>query len=235
MSVANHQFIQTFELFRDYLTRYPKHPTFEEWNNADADDKASLLFVAFFPQITLAWNNVVVAPGILYVSQEDGVSCVLQYLMKNVDIISKAPERYTSEYIYTVCKNCLLKLWQTRGTDMKRCECEIGHEILVDSQFVSGGSMIDLWDLVPSEDDDVETQQTKEAIWTIIRHMGPKAEKVVNHLINPSDTLHKISKSSAERPFDRLADVSVSKSEYEAIVAELRVQLAPYKELLLQF
>ena len=118
---------------------------------------------------------------------------------------------------------------------MKRCECELGDEIVVESPNSPDLGVVSLFDTVPSEDDDVETQQTKEAIWTIIRHMGPKAEKVVNHLINPSDTLHKVSKSSSERPIDRLADVAVSKSEYEAIIAELKVQLEPYKDLLLQF
>lgn len=234
MSADNYQFIQTYNLFKEHLSGYPKNPTYEQWKDADADDRACLLFVTFFKEITLAWNNAVIAPGIVYVSQEDGVSTVLQYLMKNVDKILDDPKRYTHEYIYIVSKNCLLKLWQTRGTDQKRCECEIGHEVTVDSPK-DCDAHVDLWDLVPSIDDDVETQQTKEAIWTIIRHMGPKAEKVVNHLINPGDTLHKISKSSSERPIDRLADVVVSKSEYEAIVSELRVKLEPYRDLLLHF
>jgi len=60
--------------------------------------------------------------------------------------------------------------------------------------------------------------------------MGPKAEKVVNHLINPKDTLHKISKSSSEHDSDRLADVSVTPSEYNSILDALKIQLAPYAE-----
>ena len=149
--------------------------------------------------------------------------------MKNVDKISKDSKRYTAEYIYQVCYNCLLSLWRTRNTERLRCSCEISNE------YAEDGVSVNLWDLVPAEDDDIETQQTKEAVWTIIRHMGPKAEKVVNHIINPGDTLHKISQSSSERPLDRLADVSVSKKEYDEIVEELRVRLAPYKDLLLQF
>ena len=228
MSAANYQFIQTYDLFSDYLSRYPKNPTFEEWNNAEADDKACLLYVAFFPQIAMAWNNAIVARNIAYVTQEDGVSTVLQYLMKNVDIISANPNRYTTSYIYQIAYNCICCLPRALS-EQARNACDTPNE------YIDGEVSVNLWDLVPSEDDDVETQQTKEAIWTIIRHMGPKAEKVVNHLINPTDTLHKISKSSPERPLDRLADVSVSKSEYDAILAELRVQLAPYKDLLLHF
>ena len=225
----NAQFIQTRNMFRDYLSGYPKNPTYEEWNNAPNDDKACLLYVTFFKEVTLAWYNAVVSLGIVYISQDDGVSTVLQYLMKNVEIISTDKERYTPNYIYTVCFRCFLSLWKTRNTERLRCSCEISNE------YIENDVSVNLWDLVPSEDDDIETQQTKEAFWTIIRHMGPKAEKVVNHIINPSDTLHKISHSSPERPLDRLADVSVSKKEYDEIVEELKVRLAPYKDLLLQF
>jgi len=229
MSANNQQFILTRDMFRDYLVGYPKDLTFEVWNKADAEDKAALLYVKFYQEVTLAWYNAVTALNVVYITQEDGVSTVLQYLMKNVDKITEDEKRYSPNYIYTVCYNCLLSLWKTRGTEQQRCSCEISNEYTEDDVDIN------LWDLVPSEDDDIETQETKEAVWNIIRHMGPKAEKVVNHLINPKDTLHRISQSSSERPIDRLADVSVSPDEYNAIVAELRVKLAPYKDVLFTF
>ena len=229
MSANNSQFVQTRNMFRDYLSGYSKDLSYTEWKSADVDDKAALLYIKFYQEITLAWCNAVVSRNIVYVSQEDGVSTVLQYLMKNVSVIEADEERYSPKYIYKVCYNCLLSLWKTRGTDMQRCSAEISNE------YVEGGVSVNLWDLVPSEDDDVETQETKEAIWNVIRHMGPKAEKVVNHLINPGDTLHRISQSSSERPTDRLADVSVTISEYEEIVEELKVRLAPFKDVLLAF
>ena len=238
-SANNSQFVQTRKMFRSYLSGYSKHPTFEEWDNADDDDKAALLYVTFYQEVTLAWYSSVISKGVVYISQEDGVSTVLQYLMKNVDKIAEDPKRYSAEYIYTVCKNCLLKLWQTRTTEMHRCNVEVSHEVEIETagtvlgRNFKEGSMIDYWDLVPSEDDDLETQQVKEAIWNIIRHMGPKTEKVVNHLINPDDTLRKVSTKSSERATDRLADVSVSQDEYDAIIEELKVKLAPYKDILL--
>jgi hypothetical protein len=105
----------------------------------------------------------------------------------------------------------------------------------ISNEYIENSMEVNLWDLVPSEDDDMETKAVKESIWNIISHMGPKAEKVVNHLINSGDTLHKISKSSSERPIDRLADVSVSTSEYEEILSELKIRLAPYKDLIYNF
>lgn len=234
MAATNYQFYQTRDMFRDYLSGYPEHPTFIEWNSAEAEDKAALLYVTFFSEITLAWEKSTTALGVVYVSQEDGVSTVLQYLMKNVDKISDDEERYTPNYIYKVCYNCLLKLWQTRGTDAQRSACEISNEYTEGRALADrhGDIEVNLWDLVPSTDDDLETQETKEAIWAIIHHMGPKAEKVVNHLINPTDTLHKVSKKSHERATDRLADVSVSPEEYDEIIEELKVKLAPFKDIL---
>ncbi|MBO4542830.1 MAG: hypothetical protein J5725_06555 [Bacteroidales bacterium] len=238
MSANNGQFVQTKKLFRDYLSGYPKNPTFEEWRDADPDDKAALLFVTFYQEITLAWYNAVVSKGVIYVSQEDGVSTVLQYLMKNVTYISGDSKRYTPEYIYTVAYKCLLSLWQTRKTDRLRSDLEVPNiwdvsaESTIQHPNLSSTGTVNLWDLVPSDDDDYETQQVKEAIWNVIHHMGPKAEKVVNHLINPKDTIHRVAASSPERPTDRLADVSVSKAEYNEILEELKVKLAPYKDVL---
>lgn len=234
MAANNYQFIQTRNMFRDYLTGYPKNLDFNSWSNAATEDKAALLFVAFFPEITLAWNNAVVSLGVVYISQEDGVSTVLQYLMKNVDKITADEKRYSPKYIYTVCYNCLLGLWRSRGTEMQRSAIEISPDCELDGAFGNTVS-VNLWDLVPSEDDNPETVQVKEAIWNVIRHMGPKAEKVVNHLINPGDSLHKVSAKATSRDNDRLADVSVTESEYVAIVEELKVKLTPYKEALLAF
>jgi len=233
MSANNHQFIQTRNMFREYLAGYPKNPNFEEWLNADDEDKAALLYVKFYQEVTLAWYNAVVSSNIVYVTQEDGISTVLQYLMKNVSKIVENPERYSEKYIYRVCFNCLLGLWKTRSTDAYRSLVELPTEFSTGCPAdLSTDKSVILWDLVPSEDEDLETQQTKEAIWNIIRHMGPKAEKVVNHLINPKDTLHRVSGSSSERSTDRLADVSVSKTEFEEILEELKVKLAPYKDIL---
>ena len=229
MAAHNSQFIQTRKMFRDYLSGYPKTLTYEDWVAANDDDKAALLYVTFYQEVTLAWFNAVTSRNIIYISQEDGVSTVLQYLMKNVEKITADEKRYTPQYIYQVAFNCLLALCNTRSTDQKRSACEVSNE------YTEGDTDVNLWDLVPSDDETLETTELKEAVWDIIRRMGPKAEKVANHLINPTDTLHKISKSSSERPIDRLADVSVSAAEYEEILSELRLKLAPYKDLLFGF
>ena len=231
MSANNYQFIQTRNMFRDYLSGYPKNPTFEEWNTADEEDKASLLYVTFYQEITLAWYKVITVPGVVYVSQEDGVSTVLQYLVKNVSKISEDSARYTPGYIYLVCYNCLNSLVLTRTTDRLRSSIECG----LDGPHINDGehSKLDLLSVIPGTSPDFESEVLVDEIWNIIRHMGPKAEKVVNHLINPTDTLRKVRAKSKERESDRLADVSVTKDEYDEIIKELRTQLYPYLEALL--
>ena len=229
---ANGQLVQTRNFFREYLSKYPLKPTFEEWNNAAPDHKACLLYVTFFQQVTLAWYNAIASRDIAYVSQEDAVSTVLQYFMKNVPLIEANPALYNERYIYRVCYNCIGCLPRS-VTEKTRSESEMSNEYSENGPL--GTVSLDLCDLIPSDADDPETHQIKEAIWTIIEHMGVKAEKVVNHIINPSDSLHRIAQSSPERPFDRLADVSVSNAEYESIIEELRVKLAPYQDFLLHF
>ena len=224
----NYQFVQTRDMFREYLSGYPTPLTYEDWKSAAEEDKAALLYVTFYQEVTLAWFNAIVSRNIAYVTAEDAVSTVLQYLMKNVSIIMNDPTRYSSNYLYRVCYNCIGCLPRTDSEKMRNASD-------ISNIYVENDVEVNLWDLVPSEDDDLETQQTKEAIWNIIRHMGPKAEKVVNHLINPTDTLHKISGKSIERSTDRLADVSVTMAEFEEILAELKVKLAPYKDILITF
>lgn len=228
MSANNDQFSQSYDLFRQHLSGYPAKPTYEQWKNADPDDQAVMLYVAFYPEITLAWYNMIVSRDITYVTSADGVSTALQYLMKVVDIIKANPEAYSAKYIYTVMWRCIGCLPRNKY-EMTRNAFESSNE------YVDGDIEVDLWDLVPAEDDDFELQEINATIEAIITHMGPKAEKVVSHLINGKETLHRVAKCSTERPIDRLADVTVSDAEYAEIIKELKVKLAPYKEIILGF
>ena len=234
MAANSTQFEFTRNMFREYLAGYSNNGkfstiTYDVWKNADEDDKASLLFVIFYESVMNAWRKCVVDRKIVYIDSAEGVSIVLQYLIKNVSKINADAKRYDSKYIYRVCYNCLLSFCNTQWIAIRRCSVEISNE------YTEGDVFVNLWDLVPSVDDDIETMQTKEAMWAVIRHMGPKAEKVVNHLINPDETYHKLSARSSERPIDRLADVSVSDKEYVDIVEELKVKLAPFIDAILQF
>ena len=224
MSVNYSPFISTKQMFVEYLTGYSFPISFETWLASDEEEKAALLFVNFYDQIVLAFSRSNAA----YVLSEDAVSTILMVLTKNATIlqtVENGEKRFTPNYFYTVAWGAFYSLVRSIA-NKSRDEHEICNEIENSDSDVS----INLFDFAPSHDDTCEMRQAKEAVWDIIAHMGPKAEKVVNHLINPKDTLHKISKSSSEYDSDRLADVSVTPSEYESILAALKIQLAPYAE-----
>ena len=84
------QLHKTRALYSNYIG-YDKPLTFDEWNELPFGSKAAALFVQFFDQISLAWFKT----KSFYTPEEDGISEVMQYLMKNVPIIEQDPARFT--------------------------------------------------------------------------------------------------------------------------------------------
>ena len=223
MSVNYSPFISTKKMFREYLTGYSFPISFETWLASDEEEKAALLFVNFYDQIVLAYSKSNAA----YVVSEDAVSTILLVLMKNSTIlqtVENAKKRFTPNYFYTVAWGAFYSLVRSIANKARN-----DHEICNEVEDSDNEISVNLYDLAPSIDDTYEMRQAKEAVWDIIAHMGPKAEKVANHLIN-GDTLKAVRKNSSEYKIDRLANVSVTPSEYSNILAALKVQLAPYAE-----
>lgn len=204
------QFRITRNLYMEYLHDFEFPLTYEAWLNADDEYKAVLLFVNFFNEIELAWYKERYSYGPAL--EEDAVSEVNQYLMKNVALIKENPKRFTPGYIYRVAANCISCVGASQ-TNINQYKLEMSNEVVADDGIVN------LFDLTPSEDDTFEVQQAKEAVWEIIAKMGPKAEKVANKLINPDDSLA-VSRNKTNG--DRLGDVSVSKKEFAEIIEQLR-------------
>ena len=215
------QFYNTYSLFYDYLSHLQFPITFDQWMALDESDRAAALYVNFHKEISLAWYK----NRFSYVEEEEGVSTVLQYLVKNSEIIAKDPRKFSGAYIYRVCANCIYCLRNVkRNADAEK------YNLYSEITDTNNDININLYDLVPYQDDPIEVVQAKEAIWDIISKMGPKAEKVANHLIT-GDSLRRTSKRSGEYAKDRLRDVQVDSKEYTTILASLREQLMPYVEL----
>lgn len=208
------QFRATRNLYLESLSGFNFPLTYSDWFNADAEYKAALLFVNFFEQIELAWYKT----RFSFVLEEDAVSQVNVYLMKNIPVIEADEKRFTPSYIYTVAANCLRSLTYIER-DINREKLETSNEVTLENDTV------DLFDLAPANDDSYETRKAKEAVWSIIHRMGPKAEKVVNHILNPDDSLNA---SRSGNHNDRLRSISVSESEYNQIISNLRTELRPY-------
>ena len=113
-----HEFKEAKERYESAIGK--KAPiTFEEWFTLPDSHKAAALFINFYNQITLAWTKAKAD----FVEDEDGLSTVMQYLMKNVPIIETNPNKYSETYIYRVAYNCMGCLRRNK-TDVARCkEC----------------------------------------------------------------------------------------------------------------
>ena len=213
------QFRATRNLYMEYVHDFEFPLTYEAWLNADDEYKAVLLFVNFFNEIELAWYKERYSYGPAL--EEDAVSEVNQYLIKNVPIIKENPKRFSPGYIYRVAANCISCVGASQ-VSINTYKLETSNEVAG-----SDGSVINLFDTEPFEDDSYESRQAKEAVWDIIERMGPKAQKVVNKLINPTDSLAVTRNKDIG---DKLQDVSVSKKEFAEIVEQLREVLKPFLE-----
>lgn len=213
------QFKEALIRFRQ-IAGYTAPMTWKQWSMLDDTDKmTAVLYCQFYDQITLAWYKARAD----FVADEDGLSCVLQYLIKNVPLIQAEEAKFTPAYIYRVAYNCMDCLRYIQR-DINRSNSETTNVVLYD------GEELDLCDLVPHEDISYEAAQDKAAFWSIIASMGPEAEKVVNYLVN-GESLRRVSKRSACHGVDPLTDVSVSESRMNEIIEELKVRLAGFKSI----
>lgn len=211
-------FAETKLLFINY-TQYSQPLTFEQWLAKPEDQKAAILYVQFYEQITLAWYKT----KSFFVLEEDGVETMLQYLVKNVPLIKENPKRFTPSYIYRVAFNCLYCISHDIKRDIERWERETSNIVF------HGEDTLDLFDTVVTEVD-MDDEMSKEYFWAIIEAMGPETEKVINHLLN-GDPLTKVSKRSKQYETDPLRDVSVDLDEMEEIIEQLKVNLAQFRAM----
>ena len=212
-------FNETRNLFIAH-TGYTRPLSYQEWILVPDEDKAAVLFVQFFDQITLAWYKT----KSFFVVEDDGVSTMLQYLIKNVPIIQDNSKRFTKSYIYQVAYNCLYCISHDIKRDKQRFENEI-------SNIVSAGEdELDLFDTVVDHSS-IDSEMDKQEFWELIENMDLKTKKVINHLLT-GDSLKRTSKRSYGYDTDPLRDISVTVDEMEAILAKLKVQLAKYKDII---
>lgn len=113
-----HEFKEAKERYESAIGK--KAPiTFEEWFTLPDSHKAAALFINFYNQITLAWTKAKAD----FTEDEDGLSTVMQYLMKNVPIIETNPNKYSETYIYRVAYNCMGCLRRSKTDVARYKEC----------------------------------------------------------------------------------------------------------------
>lgn len=163
-----------------YITRancanhiqYIQPLTYSEWMSLDTDGKAAALFVQFFDQITLAWNKV----KSFYTPEEDAVSTMFQYIMKNIPLIEASEKKYTAAYMYRVAFNCLYCICHDIKRDRERFDLEVSNIVATDE-----GS-VDLFDTVRI-DDSVANDLKVLNIWKIIDSLPEEYRQYVAYIL----------------------------------------------------
>ena len=131
--------------------------SYEEWLSLDDQYKAAALFVNFFDQITLAWSKA----KSFYVLEEDGVSEMMKYLMKNTPLIASKKSKYSPAYIYKVAYNCLYCI----SRDIKRDR--LAYENNVPQYVQCGDDILDLFDTV-CDTEDTDKTISKKNFWALV-------------------------------------------------------------------
>lgn len=194
--------------------------TYEEWSVLPKESRAAMLYLTFYNEIMTAWNKT----KSFYTPEEDGVSCVLQYLTKNEPLIMQDKNKFSSRYVYRIAFNCLYCICHDIIKDRKRYELETSNIVS------SGEDEINLFDdYCGGVQFDYEREVSKRQLWAVIEVLGPEGAKVVDHLIN-GGSLKRTAKNSKDYKNDTLRDVAVSVEKMSEIVETLKVLLAPFKD-----
>lgn len=207
-------FAETRKLFTSY-TNYTQPLSYDEWSAVADENKATVLFVQFYDEITLAWYKT----KSFFVLEEDGVSTILQYLVKNVPIIQKDSKKFTPNYIYRVAYNCLYCISHDIKRDIERWERETSNIVGYEDRE------LDLFDSVAASTSEFCETAAQAEFWRIIESMGPDTLKVVNYLLNEEQSLKKaritkVTRSNAElfTDEDKLAEILSKLDTSEKVV-----------------
>ena len=172
-------FFATRQNFREGLSSHISQDklSYEEWAAVPDSHKSAALYVTFFDQITLAWNKV----KSFYTEEEDGVSCMMQYLEKNVPIIKENPSRYSPKYIYRVAYNCLYCICHDIKRDRLRWEMETSNIVCYD------GEELDLFDTITDTTIEKAIKTSiRDNFWELVESLDDDSMKLVDSMLDPT-------------------------------------------------
>lgn len=138
-------FKDTYDLFVCSVP-YDIPMTYEEFVSCKPEYHAAILYIQFYKEITLAWYKA----KSFYADAEEGVSTVMQYLLKNTPKIIQDSNRFKPTYIYRVAYNCLYCISHDRSNDKFRYELEQSN--IVDSEVT--GEECDIFNILCTKSSD---------------------------------------------------------------------------------
>ena len=193
----SNRFRETYNSMRETIG-YTKPISYQEWVNVRDDYKAAWLYVQFFDQISLAWYKV--SLNNRYADEDNGVSEMLSYCVKNVTKILEDGRRFTPNYMYRVAYNCLYCI------AIDRVGFKMTYETCV-SQYVNSGDgdELNIFDTVAVDESPLE-EITREEIWEIIRNQSVEMQQVIEDAINGRH-LNKANKAKLQKLFAGFATV----------------------------
>lgn len=218
VSISCSAFYATYKMFRNYLG-YDGPLSYELWLALPEDRKAAGLFVQFYDTISLAWFKLRTPAAI----EEDCVSEVIKYLIKNVSKIEEDAKRYSPKYIYRVVYNCIYCKSVDPYSGQTAATSWYTNNVSPNVATESGEEM-SLFDTMVGTDDDtvftafLTSDAIKSHFWKKIYDMGPKAVAVVCIILDEH--------TSETRKLPK-----VSEAEFDEILAQLKSELAEFKNI----
>lgn len=168
---ASSEFYNTYKLYREYIG-FDDSYSYKKWLKLPDKYKAAALYCQFYNEITLAWHKVKTSWSI----EEEGIECINQYLLKNVEKIKKDKKRYTPQYIYTVAYNCFYCLCIDNSKNKERYNNETCEEFSANNDDVSWFDFI-------GEYNDFEDVREKEELINFINSLDEDLQIYIDYIL----------------------------------------------------
>ena len=204
------QFERTYEMLKVYIGDRD-YRTYWDWMVLPERMKAPALYVKFFDSILIAWIKLHED----FMSEEDNVSEVLQYLMKNVDKIKGNRQKYNGAYIYRIAFNCIcarrriqrdIDWYFNRRSDIDMIQTSEhmysddpdGEAFTIDRMFVV--------------DNEIEEIEYESSFWEVVNTCTKEEKRLLEYFLGGKPVGKKIT------------------ARQEVIIAELRVKFSRFRK-----
>lgn len=185
--------MRTFKAFTETKARFMEATgisapiTYEQWLVLPDEHKAVALYINFFAEITLAWTKAEAE----FVEEDDAVSIILQYLMKNVPIITANPKKYTGSYIYRVAYNCMGCLRRVKSESFRYYNTISNYQTDVEDREIN------IFDNIEDESDPY-IHLAADILASIYEELDKDTKSVINNILNGK----KLTNKAKERESD---------------------------------
>ena len=162
--------------------------SYAQWLALPDTLKAAGLYVNFYEQISLAWSKAKAE----FIDDEDGVSTLMQYLMKNVDIIKKNPKKYTPNYVYTVAYNSMGSLRRLKG-EQNRYNYTASHYVQNDK-----GEDLDLFDALVGDEIESIIHKVADVLFDAYSDLDNDTKLIIQNILYNRKLTQKAQKRESE-------------------------------------